>query len=184
MNKKAQVWVETVIYTLIGLGIMAAILTAITPKIKQMNDKATIEQTINLMNDLNKKINAVQVAQGNVREFNIRIKKGELIIDPSTESISYVMPETNLLFSEPGVPVKYSDINITTTESNKKTYEINLSLNYNPSIIQLTYDLNEDKKILSQSPIEYKILISNEGLKDDDSDPGTPEKININLKQA
>lgn len=174
INKKAQIWVETVIYTLIGLGIMAMILTVITPKIKQINDKSTLEQTITLLNDLNTKINAVQVSAGNVREFGIRIKKGELTIDPEKESIYYVMPETKLLFSEVGIPVNYGNINITTTETNKKTYNIRLDLNYNPNIINMTFNSKESKKVLSSAPTEYTLLIKNNGTIDN--------KININIE--
>jgi len=37
--KRAQVWVETVIYTLIGLSIMGVVLAVAIPKINETKDK-------------------------------------------------------------------------------------------------------------------------------------------------
>jgi len=67
LNKSGQAWVETVIYTLIGLSIIGIVLGVATPKIKELTDKAIIDQTISAMNDLDNKIVAVQVAAGNSR---------------------------------------------------------------------------------------------------------------------
>ena len=54
--KKGQVWIETVVYTLIGLSIIAIILTMAMPQIDKMKDKSVVEQTATALNELDKKI--------------------------------------------------------------------------------------------------------------------------------
>ena len=43
---KAQVWVETAVYTIIGLAIIGIILAIANPSIQRYKDNAVIEQTI------------------------------------------------------------------------------------------------------------------------------------------
>ena len=54
--KRSQVWVETVIYTLIGLAVIGILLAAAKPKIDEMRDKLVVEQTIDSMNSIDEKI--------------------------------------------------------------------------------------------------------------------------------
>ena len=56
LKNNAQVWVETVIYTLIGLVLIAVVLSAALPQIENIKDKETIKQTIVALNLLNQKI--------------------------------------------------------------------------------------------------------------------------------
>ena len=60
MNKKGQVWVETVIYTLIGLAVIGLLLAVAKPKIDQMKDRALIDQAVEAMEAINSKIYEVQ----------------------------------------------------------------------------------------------------------------------------
>ena len=46
MNKRGQVWVETVIYTLIALVMIGLVLSFVQPKIMELQDKATLQQSI------------------------------------------------------------------------------------------------------------------------------------------
>ena len=55
-SKVAQVWVETAIYTLIGLTIIAIVMSVATPQIEKMKEKAIIGQTLEAMNHLNNEI--------------------------------------------------------------------------------------------------------------------------------
>ena len=45
-SRKGQIWIETVIYTLIGLALIGLVLAILTPKIKEFGDRQIIEQTI------------------------------------------------------------------------------------------------------------------------------------------
>ena len=56
--RRGQVWIETVIYTLIGISLIALALTFIAPKISETQDRIAIEQTINSLNELDTRMNA------------------------------------------------------------------------------------------------------------------------------
>ncbi|MBM3247766.1 hypothetical protein FJZ17_04490, partial [Candidatus Pacearchaeota archaeon] len=82
-KKRGQIWIETVIYTLIGLTIIGILLSIVTPKINQMNDKSLIIQSINSLNKIDEQISSTMVAAGNSRQIKKAFKKGEYIISPS-----------------------------------------------------------------------------------------------------
>jgi len=51
-NYKGQVWIETVVYTLIAFAILSAILGVAKPKIEQLQDKSIIEQSIGILENI------------------------------------------------------------------------------------------------------------------------------------
>lgn len=159
MEKKGQVWIETVVYTLIGLVIIGIVISIATPKIKQMTDRAVVEQTITALNELNSKVYVTQTAEGNSRELFFKIKKGKLVIDSAQNKIYYLLEETNLMYSQPGAEIRQGDIKILTEEKNKK-YSIRLGLDYN---LDITFGEKNENKVLSQAPTAYHLLITNEG---------------------
>ena len=57
-NKKGQVWIETVLYTLIGISLIGLVLAFVTPKINEAKDRAVVEQTINSLSTFDEKMNA------------------------------------------------------------------------------------------------------------------------------
>ena len=46
LKKKGQIWVETVLYTLIGLALIGITLAIMMPKITQSREKVVVEQSI------------------------------------------------------------------------------------------------------------------------------------------
>jgi len=52
MEKKGQIWVETVIYVLIALIMIGAVLAFINPKVKEIQDKLTLDKTVVLLEEL------------------------------------------------------------------------------------------------------------------------------------
>ena len=59
MNLKGQVWIETVVYILIGLALIAIVLAFVMPRINEEKNKAIVEQTIKALSVLDDKINEV-----------------------------------------------------------------------------------------------------------------------------
>ena len=53
MKKKAQVWIETVTYTMIALVMIGLVLAFAKPKIEELQDKTIIEQSIKILNEFN-----------------------------------------------------------------------------------------------------------------------------------
>jgi len=154
-SKQAQVWVETAIYTLIGISVMAIILTMAISQIDKMKDKAIIEQTISAFNTLNDKILEVEQAPGNVRVVEFRITKGKLEIDAGKDLIKYTLEDTKLEFSETGEEVKQGDI-ILKTEKKAANFDITLTMRYD---LNITNKGGEGIKTLSAGATPYKIVI-------------------------
>jgi hypothetical protein len=174
-NKHSQVWVETVIYTLIGLTIMGAIIGVVTPKITQMNDKILLTQTIDTMNQLNAQVQDTYLYPGSQREVTLMVKKGEYTIDGAGDQIQFLLKNTGLLYSQPNITIRQGDLNILTVEKlGGKKYDIFLTLDYGDS--NLTYQGRDQNKSLTSAPIAYRLLVINNGIVS-----GSPKK-NIDIK--
>jgi len=158
LKKRGQIGVEVVVYTLIGLAILAVVLATVTPKIKEYSDRAVIKQTEESLNSIDETISAVQLASGNQREADFRIRKGEVIINPKEDTIKFTLKNSNLKYSQPGVTFPSGNLNIL-TENVSGGYDITLFLNY-ASSVNITVDGAESDNIqLTASPNLYKILI-------------------------
>ena len=167
-NKRGQVWVETVIYTLIGLAVIGLVLAGALPKINKMKDEVAIEQSLETLGSIDDKIYEVQRAEGSKRIVNLDIKKGKFIIDMSKNTISWTL-DSSYAYSEPsdsntpdypGFPVMVGRINTTTTGT-EKPYEIRLVMDYG---FNLKYDgLDSGEKEFNVAPTPYKFSIENQG---------------------
>ena len=164
-GKKSQVWVETVIYTLIGLAIMGGLIAAVTPRINKMLDKATLEQTIASLDNIDDQIRGTLASAGNQWPIEVTLKKGEYVIDGQNNSIYYVLRNTNYLASQLNDPVRLSTqegIVMLTRENAKKNYDVYLTLSYASLGINLTYAGADTPKTLTPASVSYKLLIINQ----------------------
>ncbi|HKL24150.1 MAG TPA: hypothetical protein VJ912_02330 [Candidatus Nanoarchaeia archaeon] len=156
-SKKAQVWVETVVYTLIAFAMIGLVLSFIKPNIDENKDKAILEQSVNIMNRINYKMNEIKDVQGNKRRLELSIEKGFLVIDGIEDRISFELEESNYKYSEPGTFVEDGDF-VFYTMKKGKYYEVNITRDYN------NYDLvfqGEDKvKRIHASPTKYFLFLS------------------------
>jgi type II secretory pathway pseudopilin PulG len=158
-EKRGQVWVETVIYTLIGLIIIGTLVAVATPKLIRMNDQITISQTTETLNKLNEQIRNTLPYAGNQREVVLVVKKGEYTLDAINDTIFYTLKNTGLKYGEPNVLIREGDIYILTTSKANNKYDVTLLLNY--SIFNLTYQSKDINKVLTAAPAGYKFLIVN-----------------------
>ena len=69
-NIRSQIWVETAIYTLIGLAVIAIAMSAALPQIDKMKDRSIIKQTAIAMEIIDTKI--VEAEQS---PLNLRVAK-------------------------------------------------------------------------------------------------------------
>ncbi len=159
LKNKAQVWVETVVYTLIGLTIIAIILSMAMPQIDKMKDKAIIEQTVVAMNTLDNKISYVEQTSGSVGIVNFKIAKGKLEINSVNNSIKYILEDTKLEGSEPGVEIPPQGNIILLTEKMASRFRISLTMNYKN--LNITNDGGDPIKTLHAGATPYKISIEN-----------------------
>lgn len=173
-TKKAQVWVETVIYTLIGLTIIGVILAVAIPAIENYKDEILLEQTISALNKINDEISETKETVGNSRIVEFRIKKGNLLLDTQNETLVYTLEESRLEYSQPEKAIEQGDIEILTSKRGKK-YDISLTIVYRDDNIDLRYNDKNENKIFNQAPIPYKWYIENNGTLEGE--------IQINIKE-
>ncbi len=162
VNKKAQIWVETAIYTLIGLTIIAILLSVAMPQIDKIKDKSIIKQTIEALNDLNNKISDIEQAPGNIRVVNFKVGKGKLEINPITELITYSLEDTKLELSQPGEKIQEEPI-ILETQEYGSNFNIILTMNYSNKLNITFAGSDENIKTLQAGTTPYKIQIENKG---------------------
>lgn len=162
--KKSQIWVETVIYTLIGLVIIGILIGVAKPEIEKRKDRILIEQSLDLLNSLNDKIEEVRYyGIGNSRNFEVMIKGGKISIDGENEAVEFSI-ESKYKYSEPGEEIEAGKINITTKEKGK-LYAVSLKINYKD--INLTWNNEDSAKELQKSSVPYSIIIVNKGKAND-----------------
>ncbi len=159
-SKRSQVWIETVVYTLIAFAILGAILGFAKPKIEQLQDKSIIEQSIKMLGDIDATIEEIQAVSGNKREIELTIKKGALNVDALNDQIIFEI-ESKYAYSEPGVPVQKGNIEILNNKIGKIN-KINATIDYKEKYNLLLNSEDKSEK-LAKSSASYKLFISNEG---------------------
>ncbi len=159
-SNRGQVWIETVVYTLIGLSLLGLVLGLVTPKIQEYKDRAIIEQTINSLNLLDSKISEVLQAPGNTRIVEFTLKRGSLYIDQQQETIYFEMTDSHSLYSEPNKEVSVGRIKVLTTEGNKFN-TVRLSISY---LVDLKLPTDDKIKKYSAASVPYHFSITNNGI--------------------
>lgn len=157
-SRRGQVWVETVIYTLIGIAIIGLVLAVAKPKIDAKKDEVVIEQAIEALGNINAKIYEVQRAAGNRRTVDLTIGRGTLVLDLGEDTISWVI-ESSFEYSEKGVVVPIGSLNVLTEESTP--WKVTLEEDY-------SFDIQYDEqttgtKELTEASIPYRMIIENAG---------------------
>ena len=159
-KRNAQVWVETVLYLLVGLAVIAAILAFVRPKIAEIQDKIILDQSVDLLKQLDGKINDVwNNGEGNKKLAEIVIRKGDLTIDPKSESIKFVMEDSKVVYSQLNTVAPIGSINVLTKKTSSGQ-SVELWLNYT-GVFNLTYAGADTEKILTKAPTPYKVSITN-----------------------
>jgi len=171
-KRKGQVWIETVLYTLIGLALIGLALAIITPKINETKDRLLVERTIDSLGILDGKINEVaEKVPGNKREIKeFNINKGKMIINGSGDEIKFIFKDLTKPYSEPGIKINKGRVEILSEE--KTVY---LTLKYDE--INITYNGGDELKEFSASSTPYKFTVENLGM------PPTADKNVINIEE-
>jgi len=161
-NKRGQIWIETVIYTLIAFVMIGLVLAYAKPKIEELQDKSIIEQSIAMMKGIDSTILTIG-CPGNQREIELGIKKGILKIDGVNDLIVFEI-ESRHTYSEPDTDIVDGNLIIHTKKRGKFNI-VNLTRDYSGEY-DIKYQGEDKLKLISKSSIPYKILISNEGVEE------------------
>lgn len=161
MNKKGQVWVETVLYTLITITLIGIALAFISPRITEAQDRALVEQTLSSLNTIDEKINEALQTTGSIRIVYLSLKKGELTINSRDDTINVLLSDLTKPYSEPGVEVREGRVRMLTTKGIKAS-SISLSLNYSGQA-NISYKGEENVQRFDASSTLYSFSIENKG---------------------
>lgn len=158
-NRRGQVWIETVIYTLIAFVMIGLVLSFAKPKIEELQDQAILKQSTDMMKQIDTTILTMGAA-GNQRILEIGIKEGNLKIDGGTDKIVFEL-ETNSIYSEPGKEISDGNI-IVLTEKKSGNNLVTLTRDYAKNY-DLEFEGKNELKVISQASTSYKLTILNEG---------------------
>ncbi len=133
-NVQGQIWVESVLYTLIGLTLIGLTLAIVYPRIAESRDRAVVEQSIEVLNVFDTKINEVLLrGEGNVRsipEFTLR--RGEFSIDAGNNILILTIRGLRKPYSEVNKDISIGNVHVKTSLV-KKNYDVELKVDYTPS---------------------------------------------------
>jgi len=160
-NKRGQVWIETMIYTLIAFSMIALVLAYAKPKIEEFQDKAIIEQSVTMLEEINAIILAItQGGPGNIRVPQLLIKKGSLIIDGKNDLLSFEI-ESNHMYSELGKSVQIGAMTAMTTKRGKN-YDVLITMDYSESL-NITYAGEDIIRNMNKASTKQPLTIKNKG---------------------
>jgi type II secretory pathway pseudopilin PulG len=163
MRKKAQIWIETVLYTLMGIALIGIVLAIATPRINESRDRILVEQTIESLNVWDDRIGElIDRGQGNVRSIPaFTMKRGELIINSTSDEIIFVVDGLSNPYSEVGFEIREGNIILTSYETERSAYVV-LVLKYQ-NVTNITYASSEENKKFTAASTPYAFSIKNLG---------------------
>lgn len=158
-NRVGQIWVETVIYTLIAFALIGLVLTFVKPKIEEIQDRGIIEQSVSILKDIDFIIKTLG-GPGNQRVIELGINKGTLNIDGKNDKIFFEI-ESRYIYSQPGENVSVGNI-VAYTEKKGKINEVTLTRDYK-GVYNITFQNLDELKRIGKASTPYKILIEDKG---------------------
>jgi hypothetical protein len=158
LKKRGQVWIETALYTLIGLTLIGLVLGFVNPRINQSRDTVLVEQTISSLNILDERINIIE---GNIRVFDFAIRKGEFYILPEEDKIVFSLNDLSKPYSENGSTIDLGRIELFSLKVQKGGIT-NLTLSY-AGRFDIQFNGGEDNVKFNSAPTPYKFSVTNKG---------------------
>ncbi|MEK6918817.1 MAG: hypothetical protein AABW73_02150 [Nanoarchaeota archaeon] len=162
-SKKGQVWIETVIYLLIGLGVIGVLLAFIKPQIDEAIDKNIIEKSIDSLNKIDSLISEISYVPGNSRTIILALKKGSLFINTTADTIKITVPNSKHEYSEIGRTIEIPGTRIQAlTNKTGEVTTISLVMNYNITT-NITHNEREENAEFKASETSYNLIVRNLG---------------------
>ena len=158
-NKRGQIWVETMVYTLIAFALIGLVLAFVKPKIQETQDKGIIEQSVKILENMDFVIRTLG-GPGNQRILEVGINKGTLFIDGANDTFFFKI-ESRYVYSQPGEDVNVGGI-IANTQKKGNINEVTLTKNYSGEY-NITLQNMDELKEITRAATPYKIIISDRG---------------------
>jgi type II secretory pathway pseudopilin PulG len=187
MKKKAQIWVETVIYTLIGLVLIGMVLAVAVPFIEEKKNQRIVEDTLISLNLFDNLIEEVRkLGPGNQRQFDFSISEGSLFINAGDENnIRFEIEDSSYAASEVGrtqapmIDIPGSNLKMQTEPVGKKEFFITILREYDIESVDLKFDGGDGEGQFVKAATSYRFIIENQGRDTRDLDVVKPLRINI-----
>lgn len=165
MRKRGQLWVETVIYLLIGLSLISLTLAFVLPKVNSQRERLIIEQTIVALNDLHGTMQEVaRQGEGNRRVIDFSLRVGEFVIDGENDKISFILEDLHKPYSQPGISIPAGNV-IVKTELVQKSSRVRLELPLDE--FDLQFEGTQAQKEISPASVPYRFSIEHKGIGQD-----------------
>ncbi len=158
-KKRGQIWIETILYTLIAFVLIGLVLAFAKPKIEEFQDKSTIEQSISVLEEIDVIIKNMG-DPGNQRVITLSLTKGILNLDGENDKIFFEL-ESRYEYSQPGTNISIGNI-IAKTEARGKIYDITLIQDYFEEY-NIRFKNIDELYSIKRAATPYRILISNKG---------------------
>ncbi|MBU1252535.1 MAG: hypothetical protein KJ905_03765 [Nanoarchaeota archaeon] len=158
-SRRGQIWVETVIYTLIAFTLIGLVLAFVKPEIEEIQDRGLIEQSIKILEEIDSIVSNIGTA-GNQRVIQLGISKGTLNIDGENDKVFFNI-DSRQAYSEPGKTISSGNIDVYTVGVGS-AYNVNLTLDYTVGY-NITFQNSDSLRRISKASTPYRISISNEG---------------------
>ncbi len=168
-KKRGQIWVETVIYTLIAFIMIGLVLAFAGPRVTEIQDKTIVDQSVTIMEDIHTIVNEIKNVAGNKRLVELTIQKGSFIIDGVNDRLVFEI-KSSQTYSEPGKNISHGSVMVLTEDRGE--YKL-VTLTGNYSAYDITFTGNDEIKTLNAASTPYKLYLTNEG--------GNPTKINFEI---
>lgn len=160
IRKGGQIWIETVLYTLIGIALIGVVLAFVVPKINTQKDKLVVEQTLDALDAVDQKINQVLSAPGNAREINFAMKRGEFHVNSTEDTLYFIVPSLKEPYSEPNADIKIGRL-VLRTQEKQGDFDVIIKVAYADNV---TYALEDTNRKFDPASIPYRFIVSNEGI--------------------
>jgi hypothetical protein len=171
-KKKAQVWVESVVYVGIMLALIGLVLAVVKPEIEKRTNEAIIDQAEMTLKEMDFLTQELEFrGEGNSRFFDLNVRRGEFKIIPQENKIVFEM-KTNHAHSQPEQEFSVGAVKTLTSEISGG-FLVRLSIDYDNK--KITFNEKKDSKVFFTSKNPYTLLISNTGIEEGKT------KINIEL---
>lgn len=158
-NKKAQIWIETVIYTLIAIVLLGLVIAFAKPYIEKQKDKAIIDSAIGMMNEIDNQITDVKrKGVSNQREVSFFIKKGQVIVDAPNNEIKFELESTKYEASALGQTIQIPGTALKIkTEKAGSNFKVAIWIKYSDA--NILYENQDTLKEFETSPSPYRIMV-------------------------
>ncbi len=161
--KKGAIWVSTVLYVLISLTILSVVFSVVKPKIDEARDRAIVEQSIIMLNDLDNAVKLASQSTGTQLKREVKISNGDLFFNTRNgmNNVTFILKQTNLKYSEIDSEITSGNLAILTKKSAQESgkYDLYITLKIDISGKEIYSEISQ----LSPSPFPYSVFIKNNG---------------------